>query len=163
MAPFKRNGLAGHRDGAAGRATRCGVQPSGDFDVAAVAAADHDRAGAAADGARLHQAGHVDRVARRFARGGGADDDAAAVGGDGAAIADQRAAAAGRRRQGDLQEAVAGEIQRRAFAGTEADLAERHKNAAAVRHRAADQRGIAAAADGDDAGIADCRPTRRCR
>jgi len=35
------------------------------------------------------------------------------------------------------------------------DLAERHKNAAAVRHRAANQRDIVATANGDDAGIAD--------
>ena len=153
----QRDVLAGDRDGSACGLAPGGTQPSRHVDTAASAAADEDGTGLATDAARLDQTRDVDRVARRFARGSDANDDAAAVSLDGARIADQRTIAAGCGRQRHLQEAVAGEIQRRAFTGTEPDLAERHDNAAGVGHRAAEQRGVAAAADRDEAGIADGR------
>ena len=77
--------------------------------------------------------------------GGGLDLDAAAVGGEPAAVADERAVVAvvvGR--HGHLQEAVAGEVERRLLAGAEADLAHAGGDRAGVVDLAADQRRVAA-------------------
>ena len=58
-------------------------------------------------------------------------------------------------RHGDLQEAVAIEIERRALAGTEADAAERHRDGAGVGDGAAEEGDEAARAGTDATGVAD--------
>jgi hypothetical protein len=99
------------------------------------------------------------RAASRARRG--THHDRAAVCTQRPGVLDERALAFGARgrRQRDLQEAVAGQVERRLLAGAEADAAERHGDEPVILHRAADQRGIAAAADRHHAGIR--HPCRR--
>ena len=128
-----------------------GVEPAGDADAAAAAAAEDDGAGAAADAARLDDAGEVDHLAGHLPGGGGLDLDAAAVGGEPAAVGDERAVVVAVGRHGHLQEAVAGEVERRLLAGAEADPAHAGGDRAGVVDLAADQRRVAARADLDRA------------
>ena len=125
---------------------------------AAVAAAEDDGARAAADAARLDDAGEVDDLAGHLPGGGGLHLDPAAVGGEPAAVADEgRVVAVVVGGHAHLQEAVAGDVEGRALAGAEADLAHARGDGAGVVDLAADQRRVAAPAHLDRALVDDRR------
>ena len=131
-------------------------QATADAYRSAGTAIDDDTAAARAHGVGAHRAGNVDGIAQHVLRGGGAEIDDAAIGFDTALVADQRAIGLDQlaelaRRHSDRQEAVAREIERGLFAGTEADLAETRRDDAVIGDLTAEQGDEAAVGDIDAA------------
>ena len=126
--------------------------PAGDGDRA-VRAAEDDVAALSTDRLRFDGPRHVDRLARHVARGRRCQLYRASIRRNAATVADQRLRAFILGRYRDLQEAIAGNIERCALARTQPHLAQGYIDGARVRDRPADQRHVAAAVYGDGAGI----------
>ena len=128
-----------------------GGQPAGDGHRATLPAPEHDGAGSSADRPGFGRAGQVDGVAGDGARCRRLHLDPAAFGANRPGIRDQRRIARPVRGHRDLKKAVAGQIERRRFAGAEADLAHRHADGAGIVDAAAQECRIATLADLDRA------------
>ncbi len=119
----------------------------------AVAAGERDIAALAGNAVGLDRARHVDRLPRHILGCSGGELHRAASGRNLAAVVDQRPTAARLGRYRHLQEAVAGQIKRCLFAGSQGCLTHRHGDDTGIGDRATDQRHVAAAIDGDRTGV----------